>query len=128
MRKTYDITLEINGAERTISITPDYRTIGEIESHEFHRNGDGAIGLIWDRFRRRAQRLSDYVAVIHGGLRGAGIRDVTAEEIAEAIVEEGPISFAVVCASILTEALTGGRKSKSKKKAAAKKKKARGKK
>lgn len=105
MRKSFDIGLAIDGEERNYRITPSFQAIGEIESHEVHRGADGSLMAMLRRFSLRSQRLSDYVAIIHGALRASGEKDATAEEIGEAIVDAGPINFVGVCVMFLNEAL-----------------------
>lgn len=125
MRKSFDIALVINDEARRYQLTPSFQAISEIEGHEVHRGDNGSLLLILDRFSRQQQRVTDYVAIIHGCLRAAGETDVTAEEVGEALTDTGLAQFAIPCIAILYEALgvtKGGKFNAKKKKTSGKKK------
>lgn len=119
MRKSFDLTIVIDDEERHYRLTPSFRAITEIEGHEIQK-GDGALLSVLQRFGRKSQRTSDYVAIIHGCLLAEGELDVTADEIGEAILNAGITNFAPVCVQFLYEAL--GVNTKTARKVAAKKK------
>lgn len=105
MRKTFDLTLDINGQERKFALTPSYKAIGEIESHELHPDGKGSLQEMLVRIYSKSLRMADYVAVIHGCIRATGDRDITVDEIGEAIADAGLLTFHALVTGIVFEAL-----------------------
>lgn len=97
------ITLTIDGEERTLAMRPTFECIAAIETQQ------GGILDVMQSFATHRWKIIDLIAIVNAGL--SHDKSVKPNQIRDAILSAGAVTFVGCVTDLLANAISGGRES-----------------